>query len=136
MSIIQSHAQVKSAEFQANAAANRRLVQELRERLDVAQQGGSDAARRRHQARGKLLVRDRIRLLVDPDTPFLELAPLAAYGMYDGEVPAAGMVTGIGTVCGRQVMIIANDATVKGGTYYPVTVKKQRRAQEIACENR
>jgi propionyl-CoA carboxylase len=136
MSVIQSHVQTRSAEFLANAEANRRLVEELREWLALVQQGGSEAARQRHRARGKLLVRERIERLLDPDTPFLEIAPLAAWDMYDGEVPAAGLVTGIGTVCGRQVMIVANDATVKGGTYYPITVKKHLRAQEIAFENR
>ena len=94
-----------------------------------------DAARERHRARGKLLARDRIELLLDPGAPFLELSALAAYEMYGGEVPAAGIVTGIGRVSGRECVIVANDATVKGGTYYPLTVKKHLRAQEIAAEN-
>jgi 3-methylcrotonyl-CoA carboxylase beta subunit len=98
--------------------------------------GGTEKARARHRERNKLLVRDRIELLLDPDTAFLELSPLAAYGMYGGEVPAAGMVTGIGRVAGRECVIVANDATVKGGTYYPLTVKKHLRAQEIAEQNR
>ena len=136
MSTLRSHVQVDSAEFRANAAAYEALLAELRERLRAAQQGGSDSARRRHQERGKLLVRERIARLLDPDTPFLEIAPLAADGLYDGEVPAAGIVTGIGSVRGREVMIVANDATVKGGTYYPITVKKHLRAQEIAFDNR
>ena len=99
-------------------------------------EGGGEAARRRHLARGKLLPRERVRLLLDPGSPFLELSPLAAYGMYDGEVPAAGIITGIGRITGRECVVVANDATVKGGTYFPITVKKHLRAQEIAGENR
>ena len=114
----------------------RELVADLRDRLVLARRGGSEAARRRHVERGKLLVRDRVDRLLDPGSPFLELSPLAATGMYDDVVPAAGIVTGIGVVSGRRCVVVANDATVKGGTYYPVTVKKHLRAQEIALHNR
>jgi len=114
----------------------RALVDELRERRARAALGGSEAARRRHTERGKMLVRDRIDALIDRGSPFLELAPLAAEGMYDGAAPSAGVVAGIGLVHGRHVMVVANDATVKGGTYYPLTVKKHLRAQEVAAENR
>jgi 3-methylcrotonyl-CoA carboxylase beta subunit len=118
----------------------RSLTAELRERLTRARQGGSEPARHRHTGRGKLLVRDRVDRLLDPGSPFLELSPLAAYGMYgQGDpwtVPAAGIVTGIGRVCGREVMVLANDATVKGGSYYPMTVKKHLRAQDVAAQNR
>src|SRR3954465_11083060 len=112
------------------------LVDELRGRLAVVRRGGSDAARTKHVDRGKLLVRDRVDRLLDPGSPFLELSPLAATGMYDDAVPAAGVVTGIGRVSGREVVVVANDATVKGGTYYPITVKKHLRAQAIAADNR
>ncbi len=118
----------------------REIVAELRERLATVRQGGSESARRKHTDRGKLLVRDRVDRLLDPGSPFLELSPLAAYGMYgrDGDdfaVPSAGVVTGIGQVSGREVVVVANDATVKGGTYYPLTVKKHLRAQTVAAEN-
>jgi 3-methylcrotonyl-CoA carboxylase beta subunit len=112
------------------------LVEELRDRLAVARRGGSEAARARHTARGKLLVRDRVDRLLDPGAPFLELSPLAATGMYDDAVPSAGIVTGIGRVSGHDCVVVANDATVKGGTYYPVTVKKHLRAQAVAGDNR
>ena len=118
------------------AAEMRDLVADLRERLAVARRGGSESAREKHTARGKLLVRDRVDRLLDPGSPFLELSPLAATGMYDDAVPAAGIVTGIGRVSGRDTVIVANDATVKGGTYYPITVKKHLRAQAVAAENR
>lgn len=114
----------------------RELVEELRTRLATVRQGGSEASRERHAGRGKLLPRDRIDHLLDPGSPFLEIAPLAAYEMYGGEVPSAGIVTGIGRVSGRDCVIVANDATVKGGTYYPLTVKKHLRAQTIAQQNR
>jgi 3-methylcrotonyl-CoA carboxylase beta subunit len=122
-------------------AEMRELVTQLRERLAVVRQGGSESARRKHTDRGKLLVRDRIDALLDPGSPFLELSPLAAYGMYgsdgdDNAVPSASIVTGIGTVSGRECVIVANDATVKGGTYYPITVKKHLRAQEVARANK
>jgi 3-methylcrotonyl-CoA carboxylase beta subunit len=115
------------------------LVDELRERLALVRQdgaGGSQAARTRHLERGKLLVRDRVDRLLDPGSPFLELSPLAATGMYDDAVPSAGVVTGVGRVSGRECVVVANDATVKGGTYYPMTVKKHLRAQEVARANR
>jgi 3-methylcrotonyl-CoA carboxylase beta subunit len=114
----------------------RELVADLRERLAVARCGGSESAREKHTGRGKLLVRDRVDRLLDPGSPFLELSPLAATGMYGDAVPSAGMVTGIGRVSGRETVIVANDATVKGGTYYPITVKKHLRAQAVAAENR
>src|SRR3954451_4985602 len=112
------------------------LVEDLRARLAVVRQGGSESARARHLSRGKLLARDRVDRLLDPGSPFLELSPLAATGMYDDSVPSAGIVTGVGRVSGRECVVVANDATVKGGTYYPVTVKKHLRAQEVARANR
>src|SRR5688572_291110 len=111
------------------------LVDELRERLADVRRGGSEAARQKHLDRGKLFARDRVDQLLDPGSPFLELSPLAATGMYGGSVPSAGIVTGIGRVSGRECVIVANDATVKGGTYYPMTVKKHLRAQEVARVN-
>ncbi len=118
------------------ADQHRRLVAELGARLAAAALGGSEHSRQRHVARGKLLPRDRVDRLLDPGSPFLELAPLAAGGMYDDECPGAGIITGIGRVSGRECVIVANDATVKGGTYYPITVKKHLRAQEVALHNR
>ncbi|KDN85256.1 carboxyl transferase domain-containing protein [Kitasatospora cheerisanensis] len=120
----------------ANAQAHRALVAELREKLAAAALGGGEKARAKHTARGKLLPRERVDTLLDPGSPFLELAPLAADGLYDGAAPAAGVIAGIGRVAGREVLVVANDATVKGGTYYPMTVKKHLRAQEVALENR
>src|SRR5207302_40106 len=114
----------------------RALVVDLRAKVGAIREGGGEEARRRHLARGKLLPRERVRALLDPGAPFLELSQLAAFGMYDGEVPAAGLVTGIGRIMGRECVVVANDATVKGGTYFPLTVKKHLRAQEIAGENR
>jgi 3-methylcrotonyl-CoA carboxylase beta subunit len=114
----------------------RELVADLRERLATARLGGSEAARTKHTDRGKLLVRDRVDRLLDPGSPFLELSPLAATGMYDDAVPSAGIVTGIGRISGRECVVVANDATVKGGTYYPITVKKHLRAQAVAADNR
>jgi 3-methylcrotonyl-CoA carboxylase beta subunit len=136
LSKIRSHIDPKSEGFRKNSEAYEELLLELRERSAQARRGGGEKARRRHEERGKLPVRDRIELLLDPGTAFLELSPLAAFGMYDGRVPAAGIITGIGRVSGREVVIVANDATVKGGTYYPITVKKHLRAQEIAEQNR
>ena len=123
-------------EFQANAARNRALAEELRARVAAAALGGPESARGKHIERGKLLPRDRVERLLDPGSPFLEIGQLAATGLYGDEVPGAGIIAGIGRVSGRQVMIACNDATVKGGTYYPLTVKKHLRAQEIAQENR
>src|SRR5204863_1755685 len=121
----------RSREFACNAAAMQELVEELRGKLQTAMQGGSEEARARHAARGKLLARERINLLLDPGTPFLELSPLAAYDMYGGDVHSASLITGIGRISGRECIVIANDATIKGGTYYPMTVKKHLRAQDI-----
>ncbi|MDA8519205.1 carboxyl transferase domain-containing protein [Acidovorax sp. NCPPB 4044] len=134
--ILESRLNSRSADFQANAAAMRTLVQDLRERAAQVAQGGSEAARAKHTARGKLLPRDRVRELLDPGSPFLEIAPLAALGMYGDEAPGAGLIAGIGRVSGVDCMVVCNDATVKGGTYYPMTVKKHLRAQEIAQQNR
>jgi 3-methylcrotonyl-CoA carboxylase beta subunit len=125
----------KSEAFEKNAEAFSGLVDELRKHSAEARRGGGEKAQRRHRERGKLPARERIERLLDPGTAFLELSPLAAFGMYDGRVPAAGIVTGIGRVSGREVVVVANDATVKGGTYYPITVKKHLRAQEIAEQN-
>ena len=122
--------------FLANDAAQRALVADLRDRLRTAALGGPESSRDRHVARGKLLPRQRIDALLDDGSPFLEVAPLAAHGLYDDEAPGAGVIAGIGLVAGRHVMVLSNDATVKGGTYYPLTVKKHLRAQEIALENR
>ena len=119
-----------------SAPTLRELTEELRQRLAVVREGGTEAARNRHRARDKLLVRERIDRLIDPGSPFLELSPLAGYELYDEPVPAAGLVTGVGRICGRPCVIVANDATVKGGTYFPVTVKKHLRAQQIATDNR
>ncbi|MDA8049699.1 MAG: methylcrotonoyl-CoA carboxylase [Rhodospirillales bacterium] len=126
----------QSSEYRANAAAMQSLLAELRAAAERVREGGGEAARKRHLGRGKLLPRDRIRALIDPLSPFLEVGQLAAHAMYGGEVPSAGLIAGIGRVAGRECMIIANDATVKGGTYFPITVKKHLRAQEIAAENR
>ena len=135
MSVIQSSVESKSETFQANAAAMQKAVAEIAEKAAVVLEGGGEKARARHLARGKLLPRERIDRLLDPGSPFLELSQMAAWGLYDGEVPAAGIITGIGRVAGCECMIVCNDATVKGGTYYPETVKKHLRAQEIAAEN-
>jgi len=124
-----------TATLTSNREQHLQLVDELRERLARASLGGSTSSRERHVSRGKLLPRDRVNSLLDPGSPFLEIAPLAAYGMYDDESPGAGMIAGIGRVRGRECVIVANDATVKGGTYYPMTVKKHLRAQEIALQN-
>jgi 3-methylcrotonyl-CoA carboxylase beta subunit len=126
----------RSEAFRANDRAMRALVRDLREKSAAIAEGGDAASRTRHQGRGKLLARERVRLLLDPGSPFLELSAFAAYGMYDGAVPAAGIVTGIGRISNRECVVVANDATVKGGTYFPMTVKKHLRAQEIARDNR
>jgi len=133
---IQTRLDVRSDDFQANAEAMRLLVADLKAKITKAAEGGGEAARAKHAARGKLLPRDRVDGLLDPGTPFLEFSPLAAHGMYGDEAPCAGIVTGIGRVAGVECVIVCNDATVKGGTYYPVTVKKHLRAQEIARQNR
>ena len=136
MEQLQSRIRTDSAEYRANRAAMTALVRELAARRDAARAGGGPEAHERLRGRGRLAVRERIDRLLDAGSPFLELAPLAAWGMYDGAAPAAGLVTGIGRVSGREAMIVANDATVKGGTYFPITVKKHLRAQRIAAENR
>ncbi len=135
MEILESHINPSDPAFRENAAHNRALVEELRERLAHVRRGGPERAHRRHREQGKLFVRERIEKLLDPGSPFLELSPLAAWDMYDNQAPAAGIVTGIGRVMGQEVMIVANDATVKGGSYFPMTVKKHLRAQQIAEEN-
>jgi acetyl-CoA carboxylase carboxyltransferase component len=134
--VLKSHVQTSSEEFRANAEYHRQLAAELEARMEEARGGGGTEAREKHTSRGKLLARDRIQGLIDPGTTFLELSTLAANGMYDNQAPSAGIVTGIGVVHGREVAIVANDATVKGGTYFPMTVKKHLRAQEIARENK
>ncbi|MBB5207524.1 carboxyl transferase domain-containing protein [Chiayiivirga flava] len=136
MTILKSQLQPSSDTFRANADAMRTVVDDLRAQVAQAAQGGSQAARDKHVARGKLLARHRIDALLDRGTAFLEIAPLAAHGMHDGDVPCGGMVAGIGRIEGTECVIVANDATVKGGTYYPITVKKHLRAQEIAQQNR
>jgi 3-methylcrotonyl-CoA carboxylase beta subunit len=136
MTQLASHARAGSPEFAANDAEHRRLVADLHARIARAAQGGGEKARARHSARGKLLPRERVDRLCDPGTPFLELSQLAAEELYDGDAPGAGIITGIARVSGREVVVVANDATVKGGTYYPQTVKKHLRAQEVALENR
>jgi 3-methylcrotonyl-CoA carboxylase beta subunit len=136
MTVLRSTVNPGSEEFKANDAANRALAEDLREHLGTAERGGGDRARQRHTDRGKLLPRDRVDRLLDPGAPFLELSPLAALGLYDDAAPGAGIITGIGRICGRECVIVANDATVKGGTYYPMTVKKHLRAQEVALHNR
>jgi 3-methylcrotonyl-CoA carboxylase beta subunit len=132
---IDSNIDPKSREFRANAAQWQLLADELRAARATAALGGNEKSRERHVARGKLLPRDRVMRLIDPGSPFLELSPLGAFNMYDGAVHAAGVLTGIGRVSGRECMIVCNDATIKGGTYFPMTVKKHLRAQEIAREN-
>ncbi len=133
---IESKIKPNSPEFKTNKEHLKSLVKELKERLGEVKRGGPPRMHEKHRARGKLFVRDRLKLLFDQNTPFLELSPLASWGMYNNEHPGAGIVTGIGVVHGREVMVVANDATVKGGTYIPETIKKHVRAQEIAMENR
>ncbi len=136
MPVLELAVDPRSDEYRANDQAMRELLADLRQVAERARQGGDAAARARHLARGKLPARERIRLLLDPLSPFLEIGQLAAHGMYGGAVPSGGIVTGIGRVSGRECMVVANDATVKGGTYFPITVKKHLRAQEIAAQNR
>jgi 3-methylcrotonyl-CoA carboxylase beta subunit len=135
MPVLRTALDPRSATFRANAAAMRDVVEDMEARIGKIREGGGAEARARHLGRGKLLPRDRVRTLLDPGAPFLELSQLAAYGMYGEDIPAAGIITGIGPVMGQDCVIVANDATVKGGTYYPVTVKKHLRAQEIARQN-
>lgn len=136
MNIIESKVKTQSEEFTENRARMLALVGELKDRLSLVRKGGRPQSVELHQSRGKLTVHQRIDRLIDPNTPFLELSPLAAWGMYDEQISSAGIVTGIGVIHGKEVVVVANDATVKGGTYYPMTVKKHLRAQEIAPENR
>ena len=136
MTILHSTIVVGSETFAENAAHMQAQVDDLREKCEKIALGGPERAREKHLARGKLLPRDRVNTLLDPGTSFLELSQLAAYGMYDADIAAAGVIAGIGRVSGVECMIVCNDATVKGGTYYPLTVKKHLRAQEIAKENR
>ncbi len=136
MAAIATSVDTASKEFRANQTAMRGLVTELESRRTEAAAGGPARARERHLARGKLLPRERVMTLIDSGTPFLELSALAANGMYDDAIHAAGIITGIGRVAGRECVIVCNDSTIKGGTYYPMTVKKHLRAQEIARENR
>ncbi|HKD22618.1 MAG TPA: carboxyl transferase domain-containing protein, partial [Rhizomicrobium sp.] len=135
MAIIKSAILPSSAPFKANAQAMGALVDELKSRLAIAALGGDERSRERHKSRGKLLPRERVEGLIDPGTPFLELSPLAAFDMYEGDIHGAGMITGIGRISGLECVVVCNDATIKGGTYYPITVKKHLRAQEIAREN-
>jgi len=135
MAIIQSQIDKDSSEFVANDTHMRELVADLQTHLDQVELGGGEKARNKHTQRGKMLPRERVKQLLDPGTPFLELSPMAAFDMYEGKAPSAGIITGVGRVSGQEVVIIANDATVKGGSYLPITVKKHLRAQEIALEN-
>jgi 3-methylcrotonyl-CoA carboxylase beta subunit len=136
MPLIKTAIDTSGAAFRANAEVNRALVAQLRDRTAKAALGGPEESRKRHAGRGKLLPRERVMRLLDPGSPFLEIAALAAHGLYDDEAPGAGVITGVGRVSGREVMIVANDATVKGGAYFPLTVKKHLRAQEVAMQNR
>ncbi|HEY8024804.1 MAG TPA: carboxyl transferase domain-containing protein [Burkholderiaceae bacterium] len=135
MTILDSKLNSRGDDFKANAAAMQAVVDDLRAHVERLALGGGEDARKKHTARGKLLPRDRVQMLLDPGTPFLEFSQMAAYNMYDNAAPAAGIITGIGRVAGRECIIVCNDATVKGGTYYPMTVKKHLRAQEIAEQN-
>src|SRR3979490_3422037 len=132
---LHSTADPTSSDFARNAEAMRARVAELRARLDGVAGGGGETSRARHSSRGKMLARERVDLLIDPGTAFLELSPLAAYGLYGGDVHSASVITGVGRISGRECVIVANDATIKGGTYYPMTVKKHLRAQDIARQN-
>src|SRR6476620_6084269 len=133
---IRSSISTGSDEFKANAAAMRALVADLAAKRAEAAAGGPEKLRERHASRGKLLPRDRVLRLIDPGSPFLELSPMAAYGMYTKDIHGAGIITGVGRISGRECVIVCNDATIKGGTYFPMTVKKHVRAQEVARENR
>src|SRR5207248_237768 len=136
MSAIKSQINPRSAEFRANAERMKGLVADLKEKLAAVTVGGDQTARDKHASRGKMLPRERVRTLLDPGAPFLEIGQLAAWGMYSGDVNSASIICCIGRVSGRECVIVANDATIKGGTYYPMTVKKHLRAQEIAAQNR
>jgi acetyl-CoA carboxylase carboxyltransferase component len=136
METLDSQIRTDTSEFKDNQERMSRLTADLRSRLELVRRGGGDRALERHRAQGKLPVRERIERVLDEGSPFLELSPLAAWEMYDGDAPGAGLVTGVGRVSGREVLIVANDATVKGGTYYPITVKKHLRAQQVALDNR
>ena len=136
MPAIKSALNARSEEFRANTATMAALVQDLRAKVAQVSLGGDENARAKHVGRGKLLPRERVRELLDPGSPFLELSQLAALDMYDNEAPCAGIITGIGRVSGQECLVVVNDATVKGGTYYPMTVKKHVRAQEVAWQNR
>jgi 3-methylcrotonyl-CoA carboxylase beta subunit len=136
MPVLESRIDARSPDFRANAERLQALVADLKAQLERTAAGGGEKAREKHTSRGKLLPRERVRALLDPGSPFLELSPLAAHGMYDDAAPAAGLLTGIGRVHGQEGVVVANDATVKGGTYFPMTVKKHLRAQEVALENR
>ena len=136
MSVLRSQVNARSPEFRANAERMKSLVADLKEKVAAASLGGDKSARDKHTARGKMLPRERVRTLLDPGSPFLEIGQLAAYGMYSGDVHSASIICGVGRVSGRECVIVANDATIKGGTYYPMTVKKHLRAQEVAAQNR
>src|SRR5215467_12572306 len=136
VAILKTAIERSSAEFRINAGQMATLVEDLHKRRAIAAQGGPEKARERHSARGKLLPRERVMRLIDAGSPFLELSPLAANGMYEDAIHAAGIITGIGRIEGRECVIVCNDSTIKGGTYYPMTVKKHLRAQEIARDNR
>jgi 3-methylcrotonyl-CoA carboxylase beta subunit len=135
MTVLKSTIDVRSSDFSANSAAMQAVVDDLRAEVEAVKQGGGEAARAKHTGRGKMLPRDRVRTLLDPGSPFLELSQMAAHGMYDADIAAAGIITGVGRIAGIECVVVCNDATVKGGTYYPVTVKKHLRAQEIARQN-
>ena len=135
MPTLESKVNPRDSTFARNRDAMAALVADMRERIAKIELGGGEASRARHVGRGKLLPRERVRTLIDPGSPFLELSQFAAYGMYDDNIAGAGLITGIGRVSGRECMIVCNDATVKGGTYFPMTVKKHVRAQEIARQN-
>src|ERR671934_879332 len=136
MAVLSSQVERGSDDYSRRRERMEALVAELRERTALVARGGGEKAVERHRSRGKLTARERMDRLVDPDTAFLELNALAAWEMYDGQAPSAGIVTGIGVVAGRHVVIVANDATVKGGSYFPLTVKKHLRAQEVAAQSR
>ena len=135
MEVLESNIDSSSKEYKKNYKNYENLVKDLKEKISVALKGGGEEKIKLHKSRNKMLARERIEALLDPDTPFMEFNPLAAYDMYKGKAPCAGIVTGIGIIHGREVVIVANDATVTGGTYFPMTVKKHLRAQDIALQN-